>query len=202
MGRGESGGGGGGSGGGLSNKDFRALSGVGTFEFSLSELNSNPEMMQLYQAAGLTKVEAATVLSYTGPTATRLNDKLNNGTLTSGEKVFVKQLNSGLSKLPDVKGEVFRGSRRDRNLNVGDTFTSKSFWSSSSSRSTADKFSGDTVVYKIRSKTGKNISKLSNIGGESEVLFRSNTSFSVTGVSTGRNSRTGNPVTVYEITER
>lgn len=94
---------------------------------------------------------------------------------------------SALNKLPDFVGTVLRGTKMPKNMSnsdienmykPGSTITEKSFTSTSSSSDL--KFRGE-LQYVIESKTGKDISDISDSRQEKEILFRPNANFNVTG---------------------
>lgn len=99
----------------------------------------------------------------------------------------IRMTTSALNKLPDFVGTVLRGTKIPKNMSssdienmykIGSTITEKSFTSTSSSSDR--KFRGE-LQYVIESKTGKDISDISDSRQEKEILFRPNTNFNVTG---------------------
>lgn len=97
-------------------------------------------------------------------------------------------LQEALQQLPNYTGEVWRGAGYIMPLSYkkGSTLTFGSgFISSSKKQSKAEFFANKTnkpyrVVFKITSKTGKDISSLSRLKTEEEVLFKPGTKFVVT----------------------
>ena len=149
-----------------------------------------------WQKAGLKREEAATVHNYTDLGYQKLNKQLRNPPPDSRIKAKQALLDSALSKLPDHKGEVFRGVDKKMNFEVGAVVKDGGFSSSSPNKDIATiNFSGGTL-FKIKSKTGKNITDMSRFRSESEVLFKSGTGFKVTGKSEDKSGRI-----VYEMEE-
>jgi hypothetical protein len=111
----------------------------------------------------------------------RSKHQLENDTIAD-----IRMTTSALNKLPDFIGTVLRGTKMPKNMSnsdientykPGSIITEKSFTSTSSSGDR--KFRGE-LQYVIESKTGKDISNISDSRQEKEVLFRPGTSFNVT----------------------
>ena len=105
--------------------------------------------------------------------------------------ILGKLLNSTLSKLPNYEGVVYRSAnltkvelKKYEDANKSDsTITEHSFVSSSKSRLIAMEYGGN-VLFRILSKTGKEIEKIAKFGihessNEREVLFRVNRKFRI-----------------------
>ena len=184
MGRGGSGGGGGKGGGGaaatspITDADLAALRTEFDWDFRLK--HRDEDLARVAKELGLTYEEALAVQLYTD-IGEAMNRALDAGDLNAYNKAFAKALNSALGKLDNYSGKVYRGSNRDRNLSVGQKLTVNSFWSTSTDKAVTGRF-GTKVVYQIKPKTGKNITKLSTSPDQSEVLMRNNTSFRVTAI--------------------
>jgi ADP-ribosyltransferase exoenzyme len=127
--------------------------------------------------------------------AEMLFDEMNQA-LRSGRPLdpklrkLVEDLSNGLAKLPPYQGEVYRGviSMTPEQLAryvPGSIVTEAGFTSTSSSPDIAMGFQG-SVKYKIKSKTGRDISTESESSYEDEVLFDAGTKFRVEQVTTDR----------------
>ncbi len=134
--------------------------------------------------------------------------KMLNTALRKDDKAELKRLEpyievakSGLRQLPSYKGTVFRGTTLSpeqlARYKQGETITEKAFTSTSLDPNSA--FYGN-VKMKIESVNGKEISILSNVPQEKEVLFKPNTQFKVLNVEI---DKTTNVRTIYmrEITD-
>lgn len=124
-----------------------------------------------------------------------LNYNLRYGRLTPVQQLFAKFLNEALDKLPNYEGFVYRGVRLSQSkikkyedaLASGTPIVEKGFSSTSTSSSVAEQFSGGEVIFYIESSRGKSIELLSHYGthnsqNEKEILFKSETTFSVLGI--------------------
>ena len=131
---------------------------------------------------------------YTTTGYENINEKLRDGK----EDEYEKHLNNTLDKLPNFQDVVYRGANLtpkqiDRYLNSEKKnlpITEKAFTSTTTSIYIANLY-GNTI-FSILSKTGKKIEALSCYGtnspqNEREVLFKSNTKFSVLEVEKTRN---------------
>ncbi|WP_431958459.1 ADP-ribosyltransferase [Nocardia lijiangensis] len=117
---------------------------------------------------------------YTGSGAGELNGVLRSGDeLSDAHQFRIESINEALDKLPNHTGPVTRRTELPPEVldtyQEGATITEKSFTSTSSNPT---RFDGP-VEFQIQSKTGKNISDYSVHPDESEVLFKSGTSFEV-----------------------
>lgn len=98
-------------------------------------------------------------------------------------KIISDMMDIALSKITPHKWEVYRGISRYGNtwkliekMSPWDTFTDKWFLSSSKSLSEAENFSLKWgIIMQIKSKSWKDISKMSYAPEEMEVLFPRNT---------------------------
>lgn len=113
---------------------------------------------------------------------------------------LAKNLASGLAKLPDYKGEVYRGTQLNEEqlaaYSLGKKLVEKAFTSTSrlieKGQSYADSAHGATVpvLFIIDSKHGKSIEEFSEFREqEREVLFTAGTEFEVTGRSVDAQGR-------------
>lgn len=139
---------------------------------------------------GLTSSTPFTMIS-----AEDLNFYLRGGhtLITAAEaklyKQYQKELNKNLSKIRSYRGDVYRVIQ-DKSGTIaskyspGNIVKQNDFLSTSRSRVAAvfpyDRATRGKTRFKIQSKTGKPIEKISNHPREHEVLFRSGTSFKVT----------------------
>ncbi len=143
------------------------------------------------KASKLTGAELVAVRLYTldeNPTSTfaeppymSLNRELRSGGVKTPKfQALEKQLTSGLSKLPDYDGPVYRGVNLMKSVSEqyqpGNVVTTLPFESSSASPD--QKFDG-AFHEVIMSKHGKDIGFLSKIPSEQEVLFPPSTQFKV-----------------------
>lgn len=130
----------------------------------------------------LTPGEGAHISAYTGNGYKTANQSLRAGVMN--EKVWnhTKRLNESLDKLPAHVGTVRRGttlSSAEQNLYVqGMVVLERAF----TSASTGKGFGGNTL-YEIKSKTGRDVKKLSMNASEDEILFKSGTAFKVVSVN-------------------
>lgn len=155
-------------------------------------------------AENLSEQDQATIRSYTGGMTTRtdvapvtaeeLNSILRNPAAASqrmqqAAKIHKKDLNTSLSKVKSYKGETYRVIS-DPKGGVAGKYTPGSIvkqndFISTSRATNASSFPyakvSNMTRFKIKSKTGKPIEKIAHHRGEQEVLFRSGTSFRVTG---------------------
>jgi uncharacterized protein YukE len=129
----------------------------------------------------LSAAEDGAVKDYSGAAYGRLNAMLRNGdeaAMTGSMKDLSDNLSSALAKLPDYKGMVYRGTTIDDAAAAkyipGATVSEPAFTSSS----TTHPFPGNTQ-FTIFSSSGKDISGLSSIPNEDEVLFDKGTKFQV-----------------------
>jgi hypothetical protein len=137
----------------------------------------------------LTTAEEDAIKDYSGSAYVQLNSHLRAGApMPSSLTDLSSNLSSALSKLPDYKGMVYRGTTLDdaalAKYVQGKVVTEDAFTSSSTTRP----FPGNTQ-FTIFSSSGKEISGLSSIPTEDEVLFNKGTHFQVLskGVKNGVN---------------
>jgi len=129
---------------------------------------------------------------YTHHIYQEINEALRKGVLTPEQQNYVNVLNRALDKLNPEFLYVYRGvnnmpadvlQKYIDAFNNGTEVTEKHFTSSSINLKTAEEYAGDGVLFYIKSKTVRNIMKLSKWGDEEgEMLFRSGTKFKVSRV--------------------
>jgi hypothetical protein len=147
--------------------------------------------------------EHSAVADYTTTGYLDLNDALRSTTVDASQLARIDAIKSALQKLPIYRGTVTRGTDLPPEVlaqyRPGEIITEKAFLSTTTdpsvARSTA--FTGN-VEFRIFSNTGRDISSVSLLPGEEEVLFPPGTRFYVVG-------RTTDPVTgktIIEMIER
>jgi NAD:arginine ADP-ribosyltransferase len=112
-------------------------------------------------------------------------------------KKKVALIKSGLAKLPDHQGEVYRGTHLTKEqleaYSVGKKLVEAAFTSTSCSIGVGQSYAthGDRVpvLFVIESKHGKSIVDYSAFPAEQEVLFTAGTAFEVTGRSVDAKGR-------------
>lgn len=139
---------------------------------------------------GLTSFEKAIIYKYSNDGYESLNQALRKG-LSNSEHEFGSLLAAALDKLDSYSGLVYRNVNlafkeiefyREA-LNQNQLVTEYPFISTSRSVLVANSYNGN-VLFKIYSKSGKNIEKISKFGiygaqNEKEVLFKPFTTFEV-----------------------
>ena len=151
----------------------------------------------------LTTEHLSALNNYTGLGHEDLNDVLRTGTLDASQQARVDALNRALEKLPPHSGLVYRGTDLPPEVlaqyQPGAVVTEDAFVSTSVDPAVARSpaFAGN-VEFRIVSETGRDISSLSLISHEQEVLFPSGMQFYVI-------TRTTDPLmgtTIIEMAER
>lgn len=190
------------SAGGLTDGEYDLISNSPQYGAYLTGTNDK-SVYQYGAAQGLSTAETNLIHSYTFDLYKQLNADILDG--KAGVTSFVtSKLNTALSKLPDHKGEVYRGISVDNpaafaeRLKRSGGFAFDSFTSTTTSRSKANEFTtkGKSVIFEIRSKRGKAVSKLSSQKDENEVLLKAGSRFKYV------SSRTEGGVTVIKIIEQ
>ena len=128
------------------------------------------------------------IKGYTSADYQKLNDALRSKDTAKLKAVdpYIKVAESGLSQLPSFEGVVYRGVDLNdlpevlSKYKVGQTITEDAFTSSSLTKRAS--FKRDTLMI-IESKTGKDVSVLSDYPKQKEILFKSNTKFEVERIS-------------------
>jgi hypothetical protein len=153
--------------------------------------------------APLTSEDLSALNNYTGLGHEDLNDALRNETVDASQQARVDALNRALEKLPPHSGLVYRGTDLPPEVlaqyQPGAVVTEDAFVSTSGDPAVARSpaFAGN-VEFRIVSETGRDISSLSLISHEQEVLFPSGMQFYVI-------TRTTDPVmgtTIIEMAQR
>jgi hypothetical protein len=156
-----------------------------------------------HDAAPLTTEYLSALNNYTALGHEELNDALRTGTLDASQQARVDALNQALGKLPPHSGLVYRGTDLPPEVlaqyQPGAVVTEDAFVSTSADPAVARSpaFAGN-VEFRIVSETGRDISSLSLISHEQEVLFPSGKQFYVI-------TRTTDPLTgttIVEMAER
>jgi ADP-ribosyltransferase exoenzyme len=156
-----------------------------------------------HMAQSLTSEDLSALNNYTGLGHEDLNDALRTGTMDASQQARVEALNRALEKLPPHSGLVYRGTDLPPEVlaqyQPGAVVTEDAFVSTSVDPAVARSptFAGN-VEFRIVSKTGRDISSLSLISHEQEVLFPSGMQFYVI-------TRTTDPLmgtTIIEMAER
>jgi hypothetical protein len=157
----------------------------------------------VHDAGPLTTEHLSALNNYTGLGHEYLNDALRTGTLDASQQARVDALNRALEKLPPHSGLVYRGTDLPPEVlaqyQPGAVVTEDAFVSTSVDPAVARSpaFAGN-VEFRIVSETGRDISSLSLISHEQEVLFPSGMQFYVI-------TRTTDPLmgrTIIEMIER
>lgn len=162
-----------------------------------SEIENYVQTSKLKNYPGIKEHEYAILRAYTGDHYGQWNSRLRDGYYSSdyGLQALVEAANEGLSKLPIYRGTVMRGIgtyNLDRLFTVyreGVVVQEQAFVSTGKSRG----FTGN-VTFQIQSKTGRDVSGLSQHPGEvgGEVLFGPGARFKVT-----RTERHGDRATIF-----
>jgi NAD:arginine ADP-ribosyltransferase len=156
-----------------------------------------------HEAAPLTLEHLSALADYTGLGHEDLNDALRTNTVDASQQARGEALNQALEKLPPHSGLVFRGTDLPPEVlaqyQPGAVVTEDAFVSASVDPAVARSpaFAGN-VEFWIVSETGRDISSLSSISHEQEVLFPSGMQFYVI-------TRTTDPLTgttIIEMAER
>jgi len=161
-----------------------------------SNENLTPEMLEIKNSnrnnhfPDLTLHEKAIIYKYTNDGFEQINELLRN---SNGKKInnFGHFLNITLNKLPNFDGLVYRAAHLSKleleryfaACESNSTIKEYSFVSTSKSRLIAMAYRGN-VVFRVSSRTGKDVENLSKFGkdslfNEKEVLFRPNRNFKV-----------------------
>lgn len=140
----------------------------------------------------LTQQEQDQIHEYTGSWYEHVNPYLREEKIKEYDdpeelKKGAETIVSGLKKLPPYQATVYRGSNIDphtmmvlANMKAGDVIYMKGFTSTSKVK---DQMFHKSVAFHINSKTGRDISELSGIKEEQEVLFAPDSRFRVKSIS-------------------
>jgi hypothetical protein len=151
----------------------------------------------------LSPQELSALADYTGLGHEDLNDVLRGGSVDASQLARVEALNRALDKLPAHEGPVFRGTNLPPEVlgqyQPGAIVTESGFLSTSRDLTVAqsEAFAGN-VEFRILSKSGRDISSLSVLPDEQEVLFRTDVPFYV--VDRRTDLHTG--ITIIEMIEQ
>jgi hypothetical protein len=151
----------------------------------------------------LSPQELSALADYTGLGHEDLNDALRGGSVDASQLSRVEALNRALDKLPAHEGPVFRGTNLPPEVlgqyQPGAIVTESGFLSTSRDLTVAqsEAFAGN-VEFRILSKSGRDISSLSVLPDEQEVLFRTDVPFYV--VDRRTDLHTG--ITIIEMIEQ
>jgi hypothetical protein len=157
------------------------------------------ELRKLYPHIENTELAAIHHYTKAGGNYRQLNKQLDKGTLTDFNTAAATLISKGLEKLPKIEGTIYRGTIMKRNdfdriySNIEDV-THKIFTSATQSFGTAVQFATYNnpkknevqIIFAIRSRNGRDISKISEFNGiftpdnQKEVLFDKNTKFRIT----------------------
>lgn len=139
---------------------------------------------------GLESIDVAAINGYTDTEYFPLNKYLrgeNVGDLSEYFGIYKNTLNTALDKMKSFSGIVWRGTSLNNTqmAEIVNSFENNkpiihNFFTSSS-HVKGSEFGGN-VMYKIKSKTGKKIGKISEHLTENEVLFKTDTRFKITKV--------------------
>lgn len=119
-----------------------------------------------------------------------INSKLRdaNAILNEADSAFIHNLDVSLENLPNYKGIVYRGQGdmdgsylQMLKNNIGKDIIWKGYTSTSKSlQMVQDAYlGGNSILYKIKSKTGKDIMDFASVKGEEEVLFKRGVKFRI-----------------------
>lgn len=139
-----------------------------------------------------------------------VNYRIRNGDQSDIDKQFSDNMSKALSNETNFKGQVYRGVI-DNNGEVlkkaqqanGGTLKFDEFISTSKNKTTATSFQAsniNSVLFVIKSKTGKDISKKSKAPQEEEVVFNKGKSFKVTKIESTKGKY--NTHSIIYLTER
>lgn len=139
----------------------------------------------------LTVYEKAIIYKYSNDGYEGLNENLRS-TNGRNDSEFGKILDSSLAKLPSYKKLVYRGAnltkselaKYESSYMDNKPLTEHTFVSASKSRLIAEEYSRNNTLFRISSKSGKEIDGIAKFGkhdpqNEQEVLFRPNREFRI-----------------------
>jgi hypothetical protein len=162
---------------------------------TISKTKEEADVNEEKWAKTLSDKEKDVIKEYTGGDYGKINDYLRNGTeIDSNLKDNINVLSKTLDNAPKFSGEVYRGNyfNSDAQLNnfkeqfkVGETYTDKSFMSTTSNKDVVDLYYNDknfVSTMNIKSKSGVSINSLSYYTNENEVLFNKGSKFKVDNV--------------------
>ncbi|HPY89016.1 MAG TPA: ADP-ribosyltransferase, partial [Spirochaetota bacterium] len=127
----------------------------------------------LFPLEPLDQEEQYAINKFIGSSGFKLNDAIRRDQLTANDKEFITNLDKGLDKMPNYQGEVIRTITNDRGdiQDILKDLDQEVPFKSYTSASIKERFHEDaSIIMRINSKTGKNISLFNK--GEQEVLFK------------------------------
>ena len=159
------------------------------------------QLAKLYPDVPNTELAAIHHYTKTDGNYRQLNKQMDNGTLTDFNRASQTLIEKGLEKLPVYEGTVYRGMIIKRNEferafagKTGNVISHNRFVSTSKDKMVAKGFSSYKedlekneirVVFEIKSKNGRDISRISEKNGifdpenQQEILFTNNTKFQI-----------------------
>eukprot|EP00727_Mastigamoeba_balamuthi_P007623 m51a1_g3481 putative nad(+)--arginine adp-ribosyltransferase mav (964) ;mRNA; f:772838-777011 len=157
-------------------------------EIVVDSLSSSPATKELITTRGLDKEDVFAIALYTydvglaGEQEDNVYYRLNEALRLRAEAPwsgFIYFLTRALRKLPSFKGTVFRGNKSPdlvrKEYLTGREIIWSGYTSTSLDLSTARKFAGKGgVVFRIATSSGKDVSRLSTLGTENEILLPPN----------------------------
>jgi len=145
------------------------------------QINFNSE--ELYYGKHLSDDEYESINKYLKSYSYKINSTLyNQGGLTKEQEKYIEELDFALSKMPKYTGNVFRSvyvkdnEQLNKILSVFNNNSKIGSWNSYISSSKGIYDESFNLQFKIKSKTGRNLSKL-NDEGKGEIVFLRNTQF-------------------------
>jgi len=168
-------------------KGIKLRNGIKTDDIGFNQFKkySDKQLKDNFEKFNFTSDEAGAIKYYTSDEGKilSLNKALRAGTVTKNQKTIQRVLDNALGKLPNYEGNVYRGINVNTDMDSflkdytkGKSINFKQFMSSTSKKS--ETYTGN-IQYNIKSKTGKDLSSLSFKEKEKEILFRTNTMFTV-----------------------
>ncbi|HEY9835496.1 MAG TPA: ADP-ribosyltransferase domain-containing protein [Vampirovibrionales bacterium] len=179
--------------------------------------------MKAHGAPPPPETQIAALYGYTTSLYKPMNSVLRHGSYGDREARFapkdhdltqdIRMATKAIANAPETaryEGEVFRGTRVPESIiaqyKEGETITESAFVSTTRSSTVANKFirlaandGKETVVYRIKSKSGVRLDDLSKYPKEEEVLFSPGTKFKVNKVS--KDSEKGYEIELEEVAD-
>ncbi len=147
-------------------------------------LERNPEIAK----SGLSNAEMVALVGYAMADYTELNSSLYAcDSRVPKLALYIEELDSALSKLPNYVGTVIRGTTLPKSIlaeHVPGAIVSYPAFTSTSAGTTVPRAFASTDTLIIQSKTGKRITDFAYDHSEDEVLFKNGTRFLVLDVET------------------
>lgn len=134
----------------------------------------------------LTHEEMESVNDYTSSNYRKINKELRNPPPSEETQIKIDNINNAIDKLPKFKGELYRGMSLPSNIDKlleewqkGNAIKMDSFTSTSIDNKVSKSFGDFQIKLISKGKNGADISSLSGLEEEKEVLFKSGTNFKV-----------------------